>query len=75
MSFSKPQYFSTTAPAHYRPNVPEYDTTEHWSKTLERRPVGRKYGKGYAPSSIEVDFDNRTDNYDREETDVIQPTN
>jgi hypothetical protein len=62
MSFSKP--FFNTAPTKYRPNVPKYDKAEHWSKTVDRRPVGQKYGKGYPPNSVQVDYDNRIDNVD-----------
>jgi hypothetical protein len=67
MSFSSPQYFSNAARVKYRPDYPGYDKAEHWSKTLERRPVGKKYGKGNTPSMIEVDFNTHIDMFDDNE--------
>lgn len=68
MSFSKPQPFFNPAPAKYRPNVPAYDKDEHWSVTIGRRPVSKKYGKGYPPNDLAIDYDNRLDNWDDPET-------
>lgn len=72
MSFSQP--FFNSKPVHYTPNVPEYDSGEHWIKTLERRPVGQKYGPGYPPKMFEEDRDTRIDNFDEDFDNVKEMT-
>lgn len=64
MSLSNGPLFSSTTRAKRQVNLPTYDKDEHWSKTVDRRPVGRKYGKGYGPKMFMEDKDTRIDNWD-----------
>lgn len=64
MSFSTNKPFFGTKQGRTRPNVPTTDPAEHWSVLIARRPDLQKYGKGWQGGSIEVDFDNRLDNWD-----------
>lgn len=64
MSLSNGPLFTSTTRSKPKPNLPTYDKDEHWSKTLERRPVGKKYGKGYGPKMFMEDKDNHIDNFD-----------
>lgn len=67
MSRSSGPLFSSTTRVKRQVNLPTYDKGEHWSETLDRRPVGKKYGKKYDGPMFAEDRDTYIDNFDNEE--------